>query len=116
MKRIIILITLAGASVTALAQQQVIDVDASAARAFYATQEWKQAFMGYYGVETGVEPGLPEDPAEREVLGAIRDFLQTGTDADVRAAVAAIENLIQTQQSTGIKTSPMMLQIAGTLG
>ncbi|MEX0332048.1 MAG: tetratricopeptide repeat protein [Puniceicoccaceae bacterium] len=115
MKRIITLITLAGACVAVQAQKQVIDVDAAPALAFYATKEWQQAFMGYYGVDTGVEPGIPEDPREREVLGQVRDLLQTGADADLRAAVGAVEALIREQQAAGTVTSPMMLQIAGTL-
>jgi tetratricopeptide (TPR) repeat protein len=115
MKRIITLITLAGVSVTALAKEQVVDVDSSPALAFYATHEWQQAFMGYYGVETGTEPGIPEGEQEREVLGQVRTFLQTGTDADVRAAAAAITGLLQQQRTAGTDPSPMMLQIAGTL-
>ena len=115
MKRIITLITLAGVSLSVQAQKSVIDVDASPALAFYATKEWQQAFMGYYGVESGTEPGLPEDETERQVLGQIRDFLQTGRDADVAAATAAIANLMQQQRAAGTNTSPMMLQIAGTL-
>jgi tetratricopeptide (TPR) repeat protein len=115
MKRIIMLITLAGASLSVQAQQSVIDVDASPAKAFYATQEWERAFMGYYGVESGTEPGIPEDVAERETLAAIRTFLQTGRDGDFLAAMQAIETLIQDQQTQGLQTSPMMLQIAGTL-
>ncbi|HSH09506.1 MAG TPA: tetratricopeptide repeat protein [Oceanipulchritudo sp.] len=115
MKRTIILITLAGASVVAQAQKQVTEVDASPALAFYATQEWQNAFMGYYGVNSGVEPGIPEDPKEREVLAAIKNFLQTGTDADVRNAVVAIDNLAREQKAKALNISPLMLQIAGTL-
>jgi tetratricopeptide (TPR) repeat protein len=115
MKRIITLITLAGATLPAFAQQQVISVDTSPAKAFYATEEWTKAFMGYYGVDSGTEPGIPEDPQEREVLALIRTLLQTGTDADVRAATQAIATLVQQQQAKGVQTSPMMLQIAGTL-
>lgn len=115
MKRIIMLITLAGASVSSQALQPVIEVDATPAKAFYATEEWDKAFMGYYGVNSGTEPGIPEDPDERETLAGIRTFLQTGRDEDFRAAVGSIETLIQTQQSKGVQTSPMMLQIAGTL-
>ncbi|MFO7725859.1 MAG: tetratricopeptide repeat protein, partial [Oceanipulchritudo sp.] len=80
-----------------------------------ATEEWEKAFMGYYGVNPGIEPGAPEDTAEREVLGEIRTFLQTGTDQDIRAAVEAIETLIQTKRAEDETVSPMMLQIAGTL-
>lgn len=116
MKRTIALLILAGLSLPAIAQrQQVTTVDTAAARAFYATEEWDKAFMGYYGVNPGVEPGLPDDDAERVVLGQVRTFLQTGTDADIIAAVQAIDTLISTQQNTGVNTSPMMLQIAGTL-
>jgi tetratricopeptide (TPR) repeat protein len=116
MKRIITLITLAGIALPATAQtQQVTSVDSSPAKAFYATEEWDKAFMGYYGVNPGTEPGVPEDQDEREVLGTIRTLLQTGRDEDITAAVQAIMALIQRQQAEGINTSPMMLQIAGTL-
>ncbi len=114
MKRTILLLALAAAA-TAAHAQRLATVDASPARAFYATEEWQRAFMGYFGVNPGIEPGVPEDPAEREVLGAIRTFLQTGTDADIRAAIAAIEGLMRNQRQRNQKTSPMMLQIAGTL-
>jgi tetratricopeptide (TPR) repeat protein len=115
MKRITILLTLASVGLTATAQRAVTEVDISAAKAFYATEEWDKAFMGYYGVDPGTEPGVPDNDAEREVLGSIRTFLQTGTDADIKAAVDAIAALIRNNQSEGINTSPMMLQIAGTL-
>jgi tetratricopeptide (TPR) repeat protein len=115
MKRTITLITLASACVAVQAQNQVIEVDASPAKAFYATQEWQKAFMGYYGVNTGTEPGIPEDQLEREALGQVRDLLQTGADADMRAAISVVETLIRNQQTQDLKTSPMMLQIAGTL-
>lgn len=116
MKRIITLITLAGIALPAVAQtDQVTSVDSSPAKAFYATEEWNKAFMGYFGVDPGTEPGVPEDQREREVLGVIRDLLQTGRDEDIKAAVQAIDTLIQEQQAEGIATSPMMLQIAGTL-
>ena len=113
MKRIITLITLASVGVSALAQQPIIEVDNEPALAFYATQEWQQAFMGYYGVNSGTEPGIPEDEAEREVLGQIRTLLQTGRDADMQAASAAITALMQPQRAGGLQTSPVMLQIAG---
>ena len=115
MKRTIILITLAGASVLAQAQQRVVDVDASPAKAFYATQEWQNAFMGYYGVNAATEPGMPEDQAERETLAQVKNFLQSGSDADLRQAVNAVDTLIRSQQAKGVNTSPLMLQIAGTL-
>lgn len=115
MKRILTLITLAGAVLPAYGQESVTSVDASPAKAFYATEAWDKAFMGYFGVNPGTEPGVPEDTEEREVLGAIRTFLQSGTDADVRQAVQAIEALITAKQAEGLSTSPMMLQIAGTL-
>lgn len=116
MKRIITLITLAAIALPAGAQtKKVTSVDNSPAKAFYATDEWTKAFMGYYGVNPGTEPGVPEDQQEREVLGVIRDLLQTGRDEDITAAVQAIETLITSQQAEGITTSPMMLQIAGTL-
>lgn len=117
MKRILTLIYLTGIALPLLGQSSgsVTSVDASAAKAFYATDEWNKAFMGYFGVNPGVEPGVPEDQAEREVLGQIRDLLQSGTDQSTRAAVQAIEALIRQQQAEGLTTSPMMLQIAGTL-
>jgi tetratricopeptide (TPR) repeat protein len=116
MKRIIILITIAGMALPGFAQsRQVTSVDASPAQAFFATPEWSKALMGSFGVNPGIEPGIPENEAEREVLGQIRDLLQTGADADMRAAVAAIDALIAQQRSRGENTSPMMLQIAGTL-
>jgi tetratricopeptide (TPR) repeat protein len=116
MKRIITLITLVGIALPATAQtSQVTAVDSSPAKAFYATEEWNKAFMGYFGVNPGTEPGVPEDQQEREVLGVIRDLLQTGRDEDIQAAVQAIDTLIMQQQAEGISTSPMMLQIAGTL-
>lgn len=116
MKRIILLIAAAGIAIPAIAQKQkVTTVDASPAKAFYATPEWEKAFMGYFGVNPGIEPGIPEDTQEREVLGQIRDLLSTGTDADLRLAIQAIENLITQQQGEGVQTSPMLLQIAGTL-
>ncbi len=120
MKRTITLITLAATALGAYAQktsvESVVEVDSSAARAFYATQEWENAFMGYYGVETGLEPGIPEDEAERAALGQVRDFLKTGNEeGDVRAALGAISTLMQQQKTAGVDTSPMLLQIAGTL-
>src|SRR5210317_528573 len=118
MKRTITIITLAATALGVHAQntsvKSVIDVDSSVARAFYATDEWEKAFMGYYGVETGLEPGIPEDEAERAALGQVRDFLKTGNEeGDVRAALGAISTLMQTQQAAGLSTSPMLLQIAG---
>ncbi|MEX0320664.1 MAG: tetratricopeptide repeat protein [Puniceicoccaceae bacterium] len=116
MKRIIIALTLAGLCLGVQAQrQQVIEVDSSAAKAYYATQEWQNAFMGYYGVNTDVEPGLPEDPKALEVLGQVKTFLNTGTDADMAAAAGVIEALVKEQQAAGLPSDPMMLQIAGTL-
>lgn len=115
MKRIITLITLASITLPAVAQKQVTSVDSSPAKAFYATEEWTKALMGSYGVDPGTEPGVPENQEERTVLGQIRDFLRSGTEADINAAVTAIENLIAAQQAEGLNTSPMMLQIAGTL-
>ena len=48
MKRIIIALKLAGLCLGVQAQRkQDIEVDSSAALAFYATQEWQNAFMGY---------------------------------------------------------------------
>ncbi len=116
MKRIIIALTLAGLCLGVQAQRkQVIEVDSSAAKAFYATQEWQNAFMGYYGVNTSVEPGLPEDPKALEILGQVKTFLNSGTDADMAAASGVIEALVKEQQAAGLPSSPMMLQIAGTL-
>jgi tetratricopeptide (TPR) repeat protein len=115
MKRIITLITLVAISVPMQAQQQFTQVDSSPALAFYATPEWQEAFMGNLGVDPGVEPGRPEDSKELEVLGQVRNLLQTGNDANVLNAVTAISTLMQQQRSTGTSTSPMMLQIAGTL-
>ena len=116
MKRIITLLTLAGITLPAFAQnQQVTTVDSSPAKAFYATEEWDKAFMGYFGVDPGIEPGVPDDTQEREVLGQIRTFLQSGTNADIRAAIQAIKTLIQTKRAEDQTVSPMMLQIAGTL-
>lgn len=120
MKRTIILITLAATALGTYAQQSsvksVVEVDSSVARAFYATQEWENAFMGYYGVETGLEPGIPEDELERAALGQVRDFLKTGNEeGDVRAALGAIATLMQAQKAAGTDASPMLLQIAGTL-
>lgn len=117
MKRITILLTFAAATVPALVngQQSVTSVDNSAAKAFYATETWEKAFMGYFGVESGVEPGVPENQQEREVLAQVRDFLRGGTDADFRAALNALNTLINTQRKEGQQTSPMMLQIAGTI-
>jgi tetratricopeptide (TPR) repeat protein len=116
MKRIITLIAIAGITLPAFAQtRQVTSVDASPAKAFFATPEWEKAFMGSFGVNPGIEPGVPEDQAEREVLGQIRTLLQSGTDADLFAAVQAIETLISQQRTKGLNTSPMLLQIAGTL-
>ena len=115
MKRTITLITLAGASVFVQAQQKVIEVDSAPAKAFYATQEWENAFVGYYGVNSGIEPGIPENEREREVLAQVKNFLTTGTDADLMQAAAAVDALIREQQGQGENTSPLMLQIAGTL-
>lgn len=115
MKRTIHLITLAAAVLPLSAQKAVIEVDTSPAKAFYATPEWEKAFMGYFGVDSGTEPGVPDSEIEREVLGQIRNFLQTGTDADINMAIQAIRTLVLQQQAEGIQTSPMMLQIAGTL-
>jgi tetratricopeptide (TPR) repeat protein len=115
MKRSIHLITLMAAALPLSAQQAVIEVDTSPAKAFYATPEWEKAFMGYFGVDAGVEPGVPESDAEREVLGQIRTFLQSGTDADINNAIQAIRTLMVQQQAESLPTSPMMMQIAGTL-
>ena len=115
MKRIIMFITLAAVCLPGQAQKQVTKVDAAAAKAFYATPEWEKAFMGYFGVNPGVEPGIPEDQDEREALAAIRDLIGTGRDEDFVAAVNVIETLIQSQQAKGLQTSALMLQIAGTL-
>ncbi|MFO7725580.1 MAG: hypothetical protein R6V45_08540 [Oceanipulchritudo sp.] len=69
MKRIITLITLAGITLPAFAQsEQVTTVDSSPAKAFYATEEWEKAFMGYYGVNPGIEPGVPEDTADYSTM------------------------------------------------
>ena len=111
MKRIITFIILAGVSLSAFAQSDTM----APVKAFYASDAWNKAFMGYFGVNSGTEPGIPEDDAEREVLGQIRDLLQSGTDADLNAAIAAITALVQQQRQENINTSPMMLQIAGTL-
>jgi len=118
MKRISILLTMAASVAPALVHSQdpVISVDNSAAKAFYATEEWNKAFMGYFGVNSGVEPGVPEDQQAREVLAQVRDFLRSGEDQDFRAALNALENHINTQQAEEDKQpSPMMLQIAGTI-
>jgi hypothetical protein len=100
MKRIITLITLVAISVPMQAQQQFTQVDSSPALAFYATPEWQEAFMGNLGVDPGVEPGRPEDSKELEVLGQVRNLLQTGNDANVLNAVTAISTLMQQQRST----------------
>lgn len=122
MKRIITCIALAGTAVLATAQSEntvqprpIPGFESAPAMEFFNSVEWQKSFMGSYGVNPGVEPGIPEDPAEREVLGQIRTFLQTGTAADIQAAANAIAALIQQQRTEGLNTSPMLLQIAGTL-
>lgn len=117
MKRFSILLSLTVAALPAFGQssESVISVDNSAVQAFYASDAWEKAFMGYFGVDSGTEPGVPEDQAEREALGEIRNFLQAGTPEDVRAAVDTIETLIETKSEEEESISPMMSQIAGTL-
>jgi tetratricopeptide (TPR) repeat protein len=115
MKRTIQLITLAAAALPLQAQRAVIEVDTSPAKAFYATPEWEKAFMGYYGVDSGVEPGVPESDAERAALGQVRTFLQAGSANDINLAIQAIRGLLAQQQAENLPASPMILQIAGTL-
>ena len=66
-------------------------------------------------MNSDVEPGLPEDPAELELLGLVKTFLSSGTDADMAAAAGVIEELVKEQQAAGTPSDPMMLQIVGTL-
>ena len=84
-------------------------------RHFYQTQEWAKALAGSFGVNPGVEPGLPDNDKEREALGKIRVLLQQGTDQDLVEALRVLETLFREQQAATAKTAPMMYQIAGTL-
>lgn len=84
-------------------------------RHFYQTQEWAKAFAGSYGVNPGVEPGLPDNDKEREALGKIRVLLQQGSDQDLAEALQVLVTLFGEQQRANLNTSPMMYQIAGTL-
>ena len=62
MKRIITLIAVAGITLPAFAQtRQVTSVDASPAKAFFATPEWQKAFMGSFGVNPGINLGWTYD-------------------------------------------------------
>lgn len=82
---------------------------------FFQTTEWAKAFAGSYGVNPGVEPGLPDNDKEREALGKIRDLLQRGDDAAIQEALQVLETLFAEQQRAGNPTSAMLYQIAGTL-
>lgn len=116
MKKFISLLALAtGASSLAFGQFTYPNASADAVKAFYNSVEWERAFAGYWGVNPGVEPGVPEDEDERAVLGTIRPLLAEGTDASIAQATSALDTLISQQQGEGKNTSPMLLQIAGTL-
>lgn len=84
-------------------------------RHFYQTQEWAKSLAGSYGVNPGVEPGLPDNEQEREALGKIRVFLQQGSDQDLIEALQVLDILFREQQTAGTSTSAMLYQIAGTL-
>jgi tetratricopeptide (TPR) repeat protein len=93
----------------------------SIAREFYNTPYWAQAFAASYGVQSGVEPGLPDaasDKGERELLGKIRVHLQEGSDASLALGLTEIENFFRTpaKGATAAPVAhPMLLQIAGTI-
>lgn len=110
MKRFLTLLAAAGLTSAAYSQSAIEIADQ-----FYNSQEWERAFAGYYGVNPGVEPGIPEADAEREALGVIRPLLQQGSDAALAQAATVLDGLIETQQTAGESTSPMILQIAGTI-
>ena len=116
MKRILTLITLAAAAATAVqAQPQSLPVNSNPMRSFFASEEWRQAFMGSFGVDAGVEPGVPTDTDEREALAQVRDLLTAGADEQLRPAITVLETLIRGQQAKGLKTSPMILQVVGAM-
>lgn len=122
MKRWISIITLigCGASLTAQNQSDVelaeLDIEPTdVAKQFYSTPEWERAFAGSYGVNPGVEPGVPDDQDAREVLGEVRTFLQAGTKEAVREGISALDEYFQSVRDGGDKVSPMLLQINGTL-
>ncbi|MCC5833252.1 MAG: tetratricopeptide repeat protein [Opitutales bacterium] len=81
----------------------------------YQTPEWARAFAGSYGVNPGVEPGLPDNDQEREALGKIRDLVQAGSDNDMREALRVIEDVIRARERGESRPSAMIYQIAGTL-
>lgn len=81
----------------------------------YQTPEWARAFAGSYGVNPGVEPGLPDNDQEREALGRIRDLVQAGSDNDMREALRVVEEVILARERSDSRPSAMMYQIAGTL-
>jgi tetratricopeptide (TPR) repeat protein len=114
MKKLLTLVSIAGLTISAFAQES--SFVRSAVQSFYDSVEWQRAFVGYYGVNPGVEPGIPEDQVEREALAQIRDLLRTGSDEGIRQAATLLQNTIQTvRQSEGGQPSPMLLQISGTL-
>lgn len=121
MKKFITIISLASALVPAVAQTSstsMVPGNASVpevVRSFYDSTEWQRAFVGNYGVNSGTEPGVPEDQTEREALATIRDLLRTGTDDGVRQAAALLETTIANLASTQKTASPMIKQITGTL-
>lgn len=123
MKKFITIITLVGlltpvfAQNTARTSSTVLPTNStrSIVASFFASEEWQRAFVGHWGVLSGVEPGIPENQAEREALGQIRDILRPGTDAAVIEAARVLDTLIATRRQANAAPSPMILQIAGTL-
>lgn len=118
MKRIVILLTSLSTAALAFGVQprpfegpSPIEV----AMQVYQTPEWARSFAGLYGVNPGVEPGLPDNDQEREALGRIRDLVQAGSDNDMREALRVVEEVIRARERGESRPSAMIYQIAGTL-
>jgi tetratricopeptide (TPR) repeat protein len=115
MKKLLIMLTATGLAGTLAAQLAPTAHTSSVVRDFYASDAWGKALAGYYGVNPGIEPGIPDNDREREVLGTIRQYLMSGSDQDVQLALTAVDNLFKDLTTRGLKPSPMLLQISGTL-
>ena len=76
---------------------------------------WQRAFAGDFAAETGVEPGVPEDPRAREVIGEIRPFIQAQNEPSTQSAIRILDAYFAELIGAGQAPDAYMLMLNGML-
>jgi len=81
----------------------------------FNTPAWERAFAGDFGVDSGVEPGIPEDPRGLEVIGEIRPLLQANSETSIQGALNILNSYFGERMTAGQTIPAFHAQIAGML-